>query len=479
MLAGAGLVEGEDYETVLLDGFDPLAHIAIDEIVGFPGYKSNEPGTLDRAGIDYDLFDPADYDVPGSFGVIYTSRQFLDEHPTAAQDFVRATMRGLADALADPEAAAQSAFDLAEAGGNPSFLSVEGETFRWQTDAELLRQSFADGEPYGVPDLDLLQAEVDAYDEVGLFTEELPELTDVADVDVGGVGVRRGRRGHLAAVTNSSPMDATATFARMTGPHGVTHQPGLDGLRGLAVAAVVAFHLGIDEVSGGYLGVSLFFTLSGVLIGTLILNEIVTTGRFSLPAFWRRRARRLLPPALVTLAVVAVGRIVTADLEATTRADIVASGLNVANWHFLAQDSSYAELFGGPSAVLHFWSLAIEEQFYLVVGVLAVLLAGRTRHAGPVRVRGRRGDRGRLVPRPDDHRGRSRPHLLRQRHAGRRADGGRRRRGGVRVGPTPRRRAGEGALADRRRDRCAGRPRWRCGSLPRRERSSCAAACCR
>jgi peptidoglycan/LPS O-acetylase OafA/YrhL len=179
-------------------------------------------------------------------------------------------------------------------------------------------------------------------------------------------------------------MDATATFARFTGTHGVRHQPGLDGIRGLAVAAVVAFHLGADEMSGGYLGVSLFFTLSGVLIGTLILNEIVTTGGFSLPSFWRRRARRLLPPALITLAVIAVGRILTVDLEATTRADVVASGLNVANWHFLAEESSYAELFGGPSAVLHFWSLAIEEQFYLVVGVLAVLLAGRARR--PVRV---------------------------------------------------------------------------------------------
>ena len=120
MLAGAGLVEGEDYDTVLLDGFDPLAHIAIDGIVGFPGYKSNEPGTLDRAGIEYDLFDPADYGVPGSFGVIYTSRQFLDEQPTAAQDFVRATMRGLAEAIDDPEAAVQSTFDLAETAGNPS-----------------------------------------------------------------------------------------------------------------------------------------------------------------------------------------------------------------------------------------------------------------------------------------------------------------------------------------------------------------------
>jgi ABC-type nitrate/sulfonate/bicarbonate transport system substrate-binding protein len=184
MLAGEGLAEGENYETVLLDGFDPVAHIALDEIDGFPGYKSNEPGALDRAGIDYDLFDPIDYDVPGSFGVIYTSRQFLDDHPVAAQDFVRATMRGLADALADPAAAAESAIALAEAGGNPSFLSLEGETFRWQTEAELLDESYADGEPPGVPDLDLLQAEVDAYEKVDLFTEELPELTEVADVEL-------------------------------------------------------------------------------------------------------------------------------------------------------------------------------------------------------------------------------------------------------------------------------------------------------
>src|SRR6187200_3538462 len=125
----------------------------------------------------------------------------------------------------------------------------------------------------------------------------------------------------------STRLTHPSSFLRLTGPHGVTHQPGLDGVRGLAVGAVVAFHLGIGGASGGYLGVSLFFTLSGLLIGTLILNEIVTTGRFSLPSFWRRRARRLLPPALLTLAVVAVGRALTSDLEATSRGDIVASGL--------------------------------------------------------------------------------------------------------------------------------------------------------
>ena len=154
----AGLEEGVDYETVLLDGFDPLAHWALDGIVGFPGYKSNEPGQLERAGIAFDLFDPTDYDIPGSFGVLYTTQEFIDEHPTAAQDFLRASMRGLADAVADPAGAAATAIALVEAGGNPSFLSAEGETFRWSTDAALLEAQ--GGAPMGVPELDGLQAEV-------------------------------------------------------------------------------------------------------------------------------------------------------------------------------------------------------------------------------------------------------------------------------------------------------------------------------
>ena len=119
--------------------------------------------------------------------------------------------------------------------------------------------------------------------------------------------------------------------------------------------------LEIGGVRGGYLGVSLFFTLSGVLIGTLVLNEIVTTGRFSLPGFWRRRARRLLPPALLTLAVVAVGHVVTPDLEATSAvAYIVASGLNVANWHFPAHRRSVLRRAVRRAVrLLRFWSLAI------------------------------------------------------------------------------------------------------------------------
>ena len=181
MLAGAGLVEGEDYDTVPIDGFDPLVHIELDGIVGFPGYRSNEPGILERADVPFTLFDTADYDVPGSFGVIVTSREFMDDNPTVVEDFVRATMRGLEDALADPEAAAATAMAMVDAGGNPNFLSPEGETFRWQTDAASLLADAEDGLGVGVPDIDRLQAEVEAYAAVGLFGGEVPDIAPFVD----------------------------------------------------------------------------------------------------------------------------------------------------------------------------------------------------------------------------------------------------------------------------------------------------------
>jgi len=182
MLAGVGLVEGTDYQTVLLDGFDPVAHYNLEGIVGFPGYKSNEPGQLERAGLPFTLFDPTEYDVPGSFGILFTTRAWSEAHPTALQDFLRATMRGLADALADPAAATQTAVDLVEANGNPSFLSLEGESFRWETDSELLRTQTPDGD-YGVPDVAALQEELDAYASVGLFDGTAPDAADHTLVD--------------------------------------------------------------------------------------------------------------------------------------------------------------------------------------------------------------------------------------------------------------------------------------------------------
>jgi NitT/TauT family transport system substrate-binding protein len=179
MLATAGLIENEDYETVLLDGFDPMAHIAIESIDGFPGYKSNEPGALERNGVEFDLFDPLDYDIPGSFGIIYTNADFVAAHPSAAEDFMRATMLGLADAIDDPESAAAASLELINSGGNPNFLSPEGEVFRWTTDAALIRELTPAGTGFGVPDVEALQNELDTYGQVGLFGDDaVPSAED-------------------------------------------------------------------------------------------------------------------------------------------------------------------------------------------------------------------------------------------------------------------------------------------------------------
>ncbi|NNE13192.1 MAG: ABC transporter substrate-binding protein [Ilumatobacter sp.] len=185
MLLGVGLVDGTDYNTVGLEGFDPTQHIAIPAIVGFPGFKSNEPGTLNRAGIGFQTFDPLDFDIPGSFGVIYTNQTFISEHPMAAEDFMRATMRGLADAIAEPEAAANTSVELVNASGNPNFLSPEGEVFRWETDTQLILDTTPEGTGFGVPDDVGLQAELDAYAAVGLFGDgETPDAASILGNDL-------------------------------------------------------------------------------------------------------------------------------------------------------------------------------------------------------------------------------------------------------------------------------------------------------
>jgi hypothetical protein len=180
-----GLVEGENFQTALLDGFDPFAHWAIPDIAALPGWRSNEPGALERGGETFDLYDPAEFGVPGSFGLIYTSRDFLDEHPTAAADFMRATLRGLADTIADPEAAAEAAFALVEAGGNPNFLSPEGEAFRATTDMETVVAALPDGAFPGVVVPDELAAQIEAYDAVGYFGDEgAPPVDGRYDADL-------------------------------------------------------------------------------------------------------------------------------------------------------------------------------------------------------------------------------------------------------------------------------------------------------
>jgi peptidoglycan/LPS O-acetylase OafA/YrhL len=189
----------------------------------------------------------------------------------------------------------------------------------------------------------------------------------------GGAAPGAGGTSGVAAPPSASP--PTQPPARS----GLTHVPGLDGVRALCVLAVLAFHNGFGWAGGGFLGVSTFFTLSGYLIASLLLAERAATGRVDLPAFWRRRTRRLLPAALLAVALAVVFATVagTAEQRAGIGGDALASLGYVANWWFLASEQTYAALFSAPSPLLHMWSLAIEEQFYLVLPLVMLAAAGR------------------------------------------------------------------------------------------------------
>ncbi len=152
----------------------------------------------------------------------------------------------------------------------------------------------------------------------------------------------------------------------------IAHQPALDGVRAVSVLAVLLFHGEIAGAGGGYLGVSVFFTLSGFLITTLLVAERLHAGRIDVAGFYVRRAKRLLPASVACVAAIAV-LAATTDLfagVANLERDLLGALLQVANWVFLAGDGSYQQLFadaaGQASPVEHYWSLAIEEQFYWV-----------------------------------------------------------------------------------------------------------------
>ncbi len=171
-------------------------------------------------------------------------------------------------------------------------------------------------------------------------------------------------------------MRETSTEPQVTAR--LPYLPALDVLRGLAVGLVLLQHGGVAQARGGYLGVTVFFTLSGFLITSLLLVEHGRSGRISLRAFWARRARRLVPGVLLCFPLVAV--VVAASSQHAGRGlvgDAVAAALWVANWRFVFAHQSYADLFSLPSPFQHFWSLAVEEQYYLVFPVLAAVLLRR------------------------------------------------------------------------------------------------------
>jgi peptidoglycan/LPS O-acetylase OafA/YrhL len=167
------------------------------------------------------------------------------------------------------------------------------------------------------------------------------------------------------------------TPAGRVGGERLVHEPALDGLRGLAVAAVVVFHLG--HLRGGFLGVDLFFVLSGFLITSLLLNEHRRRGGIDLPHFWSRRARRLLPALFLLLAGVGLLLVLfaTGGERARARGDALSTVGYVANWHRVFSDLGYWDIFGNPSPLDHMWSLAIEEQFYVLWPVLVLLVLRR------------------------------------------------------------------------------------------------------
>lgn len=163
--------------------------------------------------------------------------------------------------------------------------------------------------------------------------------------------------------------------------------PALNGIRGVAVALVLVGHGGIPGVAGGFIGVDIFFVLSGFLITALLLDEIGRTGQLDLGSFWVRRARRLLPALLImVLAVIAARLLFPPDAVSDLRNDATAAFLWVANWAFVSHQTDYFSQGAPPSPLQHTWSLGVEEQYYLIWPVLiaaaAVLLAMIARRRG-------------------------------------------------------------------------------------------------
>lgn len=180
-------------------------------------------------------------------------------------------------------------------------------------------------------------------------------------------------------------MNRLGTDPLRSGTTSLGHFPALDGLRGVAIAAVVVYHFLPGQFSGGFLGLDLFFVLSGFLITSLLLESRRSRGSVDIRGFYSRRFRRLMPAALLTLAAIAILAPLLSAVTVGLRLDLLSALGYVANWRFAFSGQSYVAQFSDPSPVRHFWSLAVEEQFYLVwplVMAAGSVLAARFLRAG-------------------------------------------------------------------------------------------------
>jgi peptidoglycan/LPS O-acetylase OafA/YrhL len=159
------------------------------------------------------------------------------------------------------------------------------------------------------------------------------------------------------------------------------YHPALDGLRGLALLAIIVYHSQVGWAPGAFLSVSTFFTLSGFLITGLLLVEHRRTNRISLGGFWSRRLRRLMPAATAAVIAIVFATWIFGDSTqlARMRGDALASLGYVANWWFIGQGDQYGASFASPSPFTHFWTLAIEEQFYVVLPALVTVVLAVSR----------------------------------------------------------------------------------------------------
>lgn len=170
----------------------------------------------------------------------------------------------------------------------------------------------------------------------------------------------------------------------MAGGRSAEQRADIQGLRAVAVGAVLLFHLWPNRLSGGFVGVDVFFVISGFLIGSHLLRELRISGRIRLGRFWARRAKRLLPASLLVLAavVVATTTLIPLSERRTVLGDVIGSTFYVQNWVLANRSVDYLAADDAPSPVQHFWTLSVEEQFYVLLPLLLVLLAvGHRRRA--------------------------------------------------------------------------------------------------